>query len=74
MRGFSRIAFTPAVKAVQERLGSRATYARAERGATEPDLLGPDEFDFSGQRDSFSTHRGNDEEPNAQAHRHRHWS
>ena len=53
MRGFSRIAFTPAVKAMQERMGNRPAYARLERGADGPDTLGDDEIAFLGERDSF---------------------
>jgi uncharacterized protein len=53
MRGFSNIAFTPAVKSAQERMGSRAAYARLERGPDEPDVLGPDEVAFLAERDSF---------------------
>jgi predicted pyridoxine 5'-phosphate oxidase superfamily flavin-nucleotide-binding protein len=53
MRGFAEIAFTPAVKAVQERMGSRAAYARGERGTHEPDTLGEDERAFLAERDSF---------------------
>jgi predicted pyridoxine 5'-phosphate oxidase superfamily flavin-nucleotide-binding protein len=53
MGGFSRIAFTPAVKAEQERMGSRTAYARAEHGDHATDSLGPDEIAFLGERDSF---------------------
>jgi predicted pyridoxine 5'-phosphate oxidase superfamily flavin-nucleotide-binding protein len=53
MRAFSRIAFTPNVKAAQERLGSRGAYARLERGADAPDTLGDDEVAFLAERDSF---------------------
>lgn len=53
MRGFSRIAFTPDVKAAQERAGSRSAYARMERGADSPDTLGEDEAAFLAERDSF---------------------
>jgi predicted pyridoxine 5'-phosphate oxidase superfamily flavin-nucleotide-binding protein len=53
MRAFSGIAFTPAVKAAQERMGSRAAYARLERGPRIPDALGDDEIAFLGERDSF---------------------
>ena len=51
MQGFSRIAFTPAVKAAQTEHGSRTAYARAERGGTQPDRLGDDEAAFIGERD-----------------------
>jgi uncharacterized protein len=53
MHGFSKIAFTPAVKAAQERMGSRSAYARLERGADAPDVLGEDEVTFLAERDSF---------------------
>lgn len=51
---FADIAFTPRVKAEQERQGSRAAYARFE-GGDEPhhDRLGPGEAAFIGMRDSF---------------------
>lgn len=51
---FAQIAFTPTVKALQEQMGSRANYARAE--STQPDrthVLGPSEAGFIAQRDSF---------------------
>ncbi len=53
MRGFSKIAFTPSVKAAQERMGSRAAYARLERGPDGPDTLGEAEIAFLAERDSF---------------------
>jgi predicted pyridoxine 5'-phosphate oxidase superfamily flavin-nucleotide-binding protein len=53
MRGFSKIAFTPAVKAVQEQMGSRTAYARLERGPAGPDVLGEAEVAFLSERDSF---------------------
>ncbi|MGE0744807.1 MAG: pyridoxamine 5'-phosphate oxidase family protein [Rhodospirillales bacterium] len=52
--GFAEIAFTPTVKMLQERLGSRASYARMESG---PDAvnrhLGAEEAGFIAARDSF---------------------
>ena len=45
--------FTPAVKALQERYGSRRQYARLEGPADSLDRLGPEESDFLGERDSF---------------------
>lgn len=53
-RAFAEIAFTPAVRAVQERHGSAAAYFKflspeAERG----DRLGPDEAAFIADRDGF---------------------
>jgi predicted pyridoxine 5'-phosphate oxidase superfamily flavin-nucleotide-binding protein len=51
---FSEIAFTPAVKAMQERMGSRGAYARREAG---PEPVGhrmtEAEAAFLGERDSF---------------------
>ena len=50
---FARIAFTPAVKAAQERAGSRTSYERfAERSAAN-DRLGDQEIAFLAGRDSF---------------------
>jgi len=45
--------FTPLVKALQEKYGSRRQYARLEAGHPSRDLLGPDEAEFIGERDSF---------------------
>lgn len=51
---FAEIAFTPMVKALQEQLGSRANYARMERGGADRNhVLGPSEAGFIAQRDSF---------------------
>ena len=52
---FADIAFTPAVKAAQERDGSRAAYARNfERvGSTTNQRLGADEAEFIAQQRSF---------------------
>ena len=51
---FAEIAFTPAVKALQEQLGSRANYARLEGAASDRNrVLGPSESGFIAQRDSF---------------------
>jgi hypothetical protein len=49
---FAELAFTPAVRAYQERAGSRASYARLEAGAPARDSLGPDEAAFIAARDS----------------------
>src|SRR4051812_9005680 len=52
MSRFHTITFTPEVRAAQERMGSRKSYARVP--STEaPDLLGPDEIAFLAERDSF---------------------
>jgi uncharacterized protein len=52
MSQFSKIAFTPSVKAVQERMGSRRAYARLESPRNEKDALGEDEKKFISERDS----------------------
>lgn len=49
----SDIAFTPAVKAVQEHMGSRPGYARMEAGAGWSDVITPDLAAFIAERDSF---------------------
>lgn len=51
-KNFAEIAFTTAVKEMQEKLGSRSTYARMERD-TYVDGLTENELDFISQRDSF---------------------
>jgi len=53
MGQFARIAFTPAVKRIQERMGSRAAYRKAEQAGRGPDVLGEDETAFLAERDSF---------------------
>jgi hypothetical protein len=53
MNRFAAIAFTPAVKRLQERNGSRAHYARREIAGGQCDRLGQDEVAFIGERDSF---------------------
>ena len=54
MRTFtSDIAFTPAVKAAQARLGSREAYARMERSRGWTDRVTPDLSAFIAERDSF---------------------
>ena len=54
MGNFGSLVFTPVVKALQEKYGSRRQYARME-GAGSParDRLGPDETAFLAERDSF---------------------
>jgi predicted pyridoxine 5'-phosphate oxidase superfamily flavin-nucleotide-binding protein len=52
-RKFAEIAFTPTVRGVQEEMGSRAAYARMERGPEFGHELGPDEATFIAARDSF---------------------
>jgi predicted pyridoxine 5'-phosphate oxidase superfamily flavin-nucleotide-binding protein len=50
---FAEIAFTPEVRAVQQRMGSRARYARAEEGPPNHDRLGEREAAFIAGSDSF---------------------
>ena len=50
---FSEIAFTPKVKALQERHGSRRAYSRNEAGPSHHDSLGQAEAEFISARDSF---------------------
>jgi predicted pyridoxine 5'-phosphate oxidase superfamily flavin-nucleotide-binding protein len=50
---FGSLVFTPAVKALQERYGSRRQYARMESSETPLDRFGPDETAFIAERDSF---------------------
>ena len=51
---FGSLVFTPAVKALQERYGSRRQYARMEEwGGGVRAGLGPEERDFLGERDTF---------------------
>jgi len=50
---FGSLVFTPLVKALQEKYGSRRQYARMEAGGSSPDRLGPHETAFIAERDSF---------------------
>jgi predicted pyridoxine 5'-phosphate oxidase superfamily flavin-nucleotide-binding protein len=51
---FGSLVFTPVVKALQEKYGSRRQYARTEGdGDASPDRLGPEETAFIAERDSF---------------------
>ncbi len=53
-RAFAQIAFTPAVRVVQQRQGSAAAYARFLAPETDPaNLLGPEEAAFIAARDGF---------------------
>ena len=47
------LAFTPAVRAFQEQLGSRKAYAKADSGPVHHDRLGEHETAFIASRDSF---------------------
>ena len=50
---YGALVFTPVIKALQEKYGSRRQYARMEGGSPSPDRLGPRESAFIGERDSF---------------------
>ncbi len=50
---FGSLVFTPVVKALQERYGSRRQYARREASAFAQEGLGPSEVDFLAECDSF---------------------
>ena len=52
-RNFGSLVFTPLVKALQERYGSRRQYARMEASVTSPARMGSDESAFIAERDSF---------------------
>ena len=50
---FGSLVFTPLVKALQEKYGSRRQYARMEAGGASADRLSPDETAFIAEQDSF---------------------
>src|ERR1700678_4635502 len=50
---FGSLVFTPVVKALQERYGSRRSYTKREESRFSQDGLGPDEEGFLAERDSF---------------------
>jgi hypothetical protein len=50
---YAEIAFTDAVKSVQQAMGSRDAYSRREDGPDSNDRLGPDEATFVAARDGF---------------------
>ena len=50
---FGSLVFTPLVKALQEKYGSRRQYARMEGGRHSPDGWAADEVDYISERDSF---------------------
>jgi predicted pyridoxine 5'-phosphate oxidase superfamily flavin-nucleotide-binding protein len=52
-RNFGSLVFTPVIKALQDRYGSRRQYARLEEKASASDRLGPEEAAFIAERDSF---------------------
>ena len=50
---FGSLVFTPVIKALQERYGSRRQYARREASVFSQDGLGPSEIQFLAECDSF---------------------
>jgi uncharacterized protein len=52
-RNFGSLVFTPVIKALQERYGSRRQYARLEEKGSSADRLGSEEAAFIAERDSF---------------------
>ena len=52
-KSFGSLVFTPALKALQKRYGSRQQYARMEEPGKKPGGLGPDEREFLSERDTF---------------------
>ncbi|MEO8153383.1 MAG: 2Fe-2S iron-sulfur cluster-binding protein [Rhizobacter sp.] len=52
-RAYSDIAFTPAVRAMQTRMGTRSVYAALDRSNDRRDTLTADEIEFIHERDAF---------------------
>ncbi len=52
-QSFGSLVFTPAIKSLQERYGSRRQYARLEESDPSPGKLGPQEAGFIDERDTF---------------------
>ena len=52
-KSFGSLVFTPVVKALQERYGSRRQYARMGQLGDAPGGLGPDEIEYLSERDTF---------------------
>lgn len=52
-KSFGSLVFTPAVKALQERYGSRRQYEQMERHGERGGGLGPDEREYLSERDTF---------------------
>ena len=50
---FAEIAFTPEIRSIQAKMGSRSGYAAMDTGEDYNHLLGAREADFIGARDSF---------------------
>lgn len=53
MSGFGSLAFTPLVKALQEKYGSRSQYERIDTDKQSPPRLGPGESAFLAEQDTF---------------------
>jgi predicted pyridoxine 5'-phosphate oxidase superfamily flavin-nucleotide-binding protein len=52
-KSFGSLVFTPVVKSLQERYGSRRQYARMEESGGSPGGFGPDEQEYLRERDTF---------------------
>jgi predicted pyridoxine 5'-phosphate oxidase superfamily flavin-nucleotide-binding protein len=52
-QSFGSVMFTPVIKDLQEKYGSRRQYARMEKSGGSPAGLGPDESEFLAERDTF---------------------
>jgi hypothetical protein len=52
-KSLGSLVFTPVVKSLQERYGSRRQYANIEKQGGSPNGLGPDEKKFLSERDTF---------------------
>ena len=50
---FAEVAFTPEIRSIQAKMGSRSSYAAMDSGEDYNYLLGAREADFIGARDSF---------------------
>jgi predicted pyridoxine 5'-phosphate oxidase superfamily flavin-nucleotide-binding protein len=50
---FGSLVFTPVIKGLQERYGSRRQYAKRETSGLSQDSIGPSELEFLAERDSF---------------------
>jgi hypothetical protein len=50
---FGSLVFTPVIKALQKRYGSRRQYAKRENSSFSPDSIGPSESQFLAEADSF---------------------
>lgn len=50
---FASLVFTPVIKELQSKYGSRRAYSRLEQSAVSADRLGPEESEFIAERDSF---------------------